>query len=138
VTIIQHSQGVTGPGSLGAGAADKTQTAPNLATQPQTQAPSGSGTQAQPGEVEITPTAQLLAGLAQQIAATPDIDQSRVDAVRQALGGGSYQINSSRIADGLLTAQKIDAQAAAGAGPGAQSTTAKAFAATAQLGSERS
>ena len=136
MTIIQHNQGVTGSGSLGAGAAEKTQTAPNPASQLLTQAPPGSASQ--PGEVEITPTAQLLAGLAQQIAATPDIDQSRVDAVRQALGGGSYQIDSSRIADGLLAAQKIDAQAAAGASAGPQSTTAKAFAATAQLGSDPS
>jgi negative regulator of flagellin synthesis FlgM len=136
VTIIHHSQGVTGPGGLGTGAADKTQSAPNLASQPQTPVPQGSGSV--PGEVEITPTAQLLAGLSQQIADAPDVDQTRVDAVRQALGGGAYQIDSSRIADGLLAAQKIDAQAAAVASPGPQSTTAQAFAATAQLGADRS
>jgi negative regulator of flagellin synthesis FlgM len=136
VTIIHHSQGVTGPGGLGTGATDKTQTAPNQASQAQTQVEPGSS--AQPGEVEITPTAQLLANLAQQIAATPDIDQSRVDTIRQALASASYQIDSSRVADGLLAAQKIDAQAAAGASPGPQSATAKAFAATAQLGSDPS
>jgi negative regulator of flagellin synthesis FlgM len=136
VTIIHHSQGVTGPGGLGAAATDKTHTAPNQASQSQAQAEPGSSTQ--PTEVEITPTAQLLANVAQQIAGTPDIDQSRVDAIRQALERGSYQIDSSRVADGLLAAQKIDAQAAAGASPGPQSATAKAFAATAQLGSNPS
>jgi negative regulator of flagellin synthesis FlgM len=136
VTIIHHSHGVTGPGGLGTGATDKTQTAPNQAAQGQNQAEPGSSAQA--GEVEITPTAQLLANLAQQIAGTPDIDQSRVDAIRQALASASYQIDSSKVADGLLAAQKIDAQAAAGASPGPQSATAKAFAATAQLGSDPS
>lgn len=136
MTIIHHSQGVTGPGGLGTGATDKTQTAPNQGAQGQT--PAQPGSSIQPGEVEITPTAQLLANLAQQIAGTPDINQSRVDSIRQALGGGSYQIDSGRVADGLLAAQKIDAQAAAGASPGPQSATAKAFAATAQLGSDPS
>jgi negative regulator of flagellin synthesis FlgM len=136
VTIIHHNQGVTGPGGLGAAATEKTYTAPNQAAQSQTQAEPGSSTQ--PAEVEITPTAQLLANVAQQIAGTPAIDQSRVDAIRQALASGAYQIDSSRVADGLLAAQKIDAQAAAGASPGPQSATAKAFAATAQLGSDPS
>jgi negative regulator of flagellin synthesis FlgM len=136
VTTIHHGQGVTGPSGLGAGAADRTQTAQTQASQVQTQIEPGSSSQ--PGEVEITPTAQLLATVAQQIAGTPDIDRSRVDSIRQALASGSYQIDASRVADGLLAAQKFDAQAAAGANPGPQSTTAKAFAATAQLGSDRS
>jgi flagellar biosynthesis anti-sigma factor FlgM len=134
VTIIHQGQGVTGPVGLGAAATDKTQTAQNQAAQ--AKAPMQPGSSTPPGEVEITPTAQLLAHVAQQIAGTAEIDQSRVDSVRQALGSGAYQIDSSRIADGLLAAQKIDAQAAAGASP--QSTTAQAFAATAQLGSDRS
>jgi negative regulator of flagellin synthesis FlgM len=136
VTIIHHGQGIATPAGLGSAATDKTQTAQNQASQAQPQMQPGSSTQA--GEVEITPTAQLLANVAQQIAGTADIDQSRVDSVRQALGSGTYQIDSGRIADGLLAAQKIDAQAAAGTSPGPQSTTAQAFAATAQLGSDRS
>jgi negative regulator of flagellin synthesis FlgM len=134
VTIIHHSHGVTSPGGLGTAAPDRTQTVPNQAAQGQAQAEPGSSPP--PGEVEITPTAQLLANVAQQIAGTADIDQSRVAAIRQALANGTYQIDSSRVADGLLAAQKIDAQAAAGASPGPQSATAKAFAATAQLGSD--
>lgn len=136
MTIIHHGQGVTGPAGLGTAATDKTQTAQNQASQAQAQMEPGSSSQ--PAEVEITPTAQLLANVAQQIAATADIDQNRVDSVRQALASGSYQIDSSRVADGLLAAQKIDAQAAAVASPGPQSTTAQAFAATAQLGTDRS
>lgn len=134
MTTIHHNPGIAGPAGLGAGAADKTQSAQNQAAQLPTQTEPGSSSQ--PGAVQITPTAQLLANVAQQIAGTPEIDQSRVDAIRQALASGSYQIDSSRVADGLLAAQKIDAQAAAGANPAAQSMTAKAFAATAQLGSD--
>lgn len=135
MTTIHQGQGVTGPAGLGAGAADKTATAQNQAAQAQSQTEPALSTQ--PGEVVITATAQLLANVAQQIAATSDIDQSRVDAIRQALGSGSYQIDSTRVADGLLAAQRIDAQAAAGASAGPQSA-AQAFAATAQLGSDES
>ena len=120
--------------------ASRTQAAPGQTAQPQTQArtptpPGGISAQA---EVEITPTAQLLATLEQQIAATPDINQSRVEPIRQALSSGSYQIDSSRVADGLLAAQKFDAQATQASGSGTQSSSAKAFADTAQFGSDRS
>jgi negative regulator of flagellin synthesis FlgM len=131
VTTIHHGLDVNAP---------RTQAAPGQTAQSQTQAqtqPQPSGT-APAAEVEITPTAQLLATLEQQIANTPDINQSRVDSIRQALSNGSYQIDSSRVADGLLAAQKLDAQATKAAGSATQSGSAKAFADTAQLGSERS
>ena len=133
MTTIHHGQGMTGLGGHGSVATEKAQSAQSAGAQLQTQAEPGSSSQ--PGEVEITPTAQLLANVAQQLAATPDVDQSRVDSIRQALSNGSYQVDSSRVATGLLAAQKMDAQASS-AGP--QSTTAKAFAATAQLGSDPS
>ena len=130
MTTIHHGLDVNAP---------RTQAAPGQTAQAQTQAQ----TQAQPGvvapaEVEITPTAQLLANLEQQLAGTPDLDQSRVDSIRQALSNGSYQLDSSRVADGLLAAQKFDALATKASGSVAHSTTAKAFADTAQLGSDRS
>jgi negative regulator of flagellin synthesis FlgM len=136
VTRIHHGLDVNVPGAPGSGSADKTQAAPGQTTQPQTQAQPG--LVSQPAEVQITPTAQLLASLEQQISSTPDINQSRVDPIRQALSDGSYQVDSSRVADGLLAAQKFDAQAAQGSGAGTQSTSAKAFVDTAQLGSDRS
>ena len=61
-----------------------------------------------------------------------------MDSIRQALSNGSYQIDSSRVADGLLAAQKFDAQATQAVGSVTQSSSAKAFADTAQLGSNRS
>ncbi len=130
MTRIHNGLDVNGPGGLSSGSADKTQAAPGQTAQPQTQPQAGSAGQS--AEVEITPTAQLLATLEQQIAGTPDINQSRVDPIRQALGDGSYQIDSSRVADGLLAAQKFDAQAADASGSGAQASNARAFTDTAQ------
>ena len=130
MTTIHHGLNVNGPGGLGSGSADKTQAASGQTTQPQT--PAQPGTASPPADVEITSTAQLLATLEQQIASAPDINQSRVDSIRQALSNGSYQVDSSRVADGLLAAQKFDAQAASGSGSSAQSATARAFAATAR------
>ncbi len=128
MTTIHHGLNVNGPGGLGSGSADKTQAAAGQTAQSQT--PAQPGTAGPPTEVEITSTAQLLATLEQQIASAPDINQSRVDSIRQALSNGSYQIDSSRVADGLLAAQKFDAQAASGSG--SQSATARAFAETAR------
>jgi flagellar biosynthesis anti-sigma factor FlgM len=96
----------------------------------QTAAPTG-----QPTEVQITPTAQLMASLEQQLSSTPAFDQSRVDSVSQALSNGSYQVNAGRIADGLLSAQKFAAQASAGSGSAVQSKVVEAFTTIAQLGS---
>jgi negative regulator of flagellin synthesis FlgM len=114
VTTIHHGLDLNGPGGLGSGSTDKTQSTQSSIAPPLTQAQQGSTSQA--SEVEITPTAQLLANVEQQLASTPVINQSRVDSIRQALSNSSYQIDSSRVADGLLAAQKFDAQAAAGTG----------------------
>ncbi len=118
------------------GSADKTQ-ATQAKTADRTSQVHSSTATGQPAEVDITPAAQLMAGLEQQLAGTPDIDQSRVDSISQALSNGSYQIDAQRIADGLLSAQKVDAQASAGPAAGTQSNLLKAFTTTAQLGSDK-
>jgi negative regulator of flagellin synthesis FlgM len=133
VTIIHNGLDVN-PAGLGTAATDKTETAPGQATAAQTQTQPGSDSPSQ--QVQITPTAQLLASLEQQLAATPEVDQGRVDSLRQALSNGTYQVDAGRVADGLLAAQKLTAQAAAGSGSAAQAQSLKAFATTAQLGSD--
>jgi negative regulator of flagellin synthesis FlgM len=132
MTTIQHRPD-PGLAGIGLGSADKTQTASGLNVQTQAQPQGQPGIVAQPGEVDITPTAQRLAQVEQRISSTPEVDQGRVDAIRQALSNGSYQVDAARVADGVLAAQKFDAQAAAAA-DGAQSKSARAFATTAQLG----
>jgi len=129
VTTIHRGQDVNGLAGLGSGSADRTQAAQGQSTPPPSvQQPATT----QPDEVAITPTAQLLAKLEQQIAGLPDLNQSRVDAIRQALGTGAYRVDAGRVADGLLGAQKFDAQAATPAGSVMQSGPAKAFADTAK------
>jgi len=132
VTTIHHGLGVH-PSGLGSVASEKTQTSLGQAT---------AATPAQPGgeaptspEVQITSAAQLLAAVERQLANTPEVDSGRVDATRQALSEGSYQVDSEQVADGLLAAQNLTAQAAAGTL--AQPQSLKAFASTAQLGPDQ-
>jgi negative regulator of flagellin synthesis FlgM len=133
VTKIHHGLDLNGPASLASGSTEKAQSAQSPLTQALNQTQQGAAS-APAGEVEITPAAQLLANVEQQLAGTPEVDQSRVDSIRQALSSGTYQIDSSRVADGVLAAQRFDAQASSGSATGTQSNTIKAFESTAQLG----
>ena len=109
MTIIHRGLDVSATG-LGTGAADKTQTGQGPAASAQTQAqPDASN----PQEVQITSAALLLANVEQQLAKAPALDQTRVDSIRQALSNGTYQVDSGRIADGVLAAQRFDARVAA-------------------------
>ncbi len=108
------------------GSADKTQATQSTSADQTSQQAQVSAT-SQPSEVDITPTAQALASLEQQLASTPDIDQSRVDSISKALSNGTYKIDAARIADGVLAAQNFDAQASAGTATAAQSHTVKAY-----------
>jgi len=110
VTIIHRGLDVNAAG-LGTGAADKTQAGQGQGASAQAQAQPDGSAPAQ--EVQITPAALLLANVEQQLAKTPAVDQNRVDAIRQALSNGTYQVDSGRVADGVLAAQRFDAQVAA-------------------------
>lgn len=48
--------------------------------------------------VQISPEAQQLQQVTEQIRQLPDADQGRIAKLKQAIADGSYQINSSRIA----------------------------------------
>ena len=124
MTIIHN--GLEASLGLSSGSADRTQAAPSTIAEQAAQAQNGASS-AQPGEVAITSTAQQLASLEQQLNGLPDVDQSRVDSISQALSNGSYQVDAGRIADGLLSAQKFDAQASAGSASGTQSNPLKAY-----------
>jgi len=52
--------------------------------------------------VHLTSSARSLAGLALLVAASPDIDSSRVAAVQQAIDSGQYTVSAERIASRLL------------------------------------
>ena len=52
--------------------------------------------------VELTSGAQLLSRLEKSLATLPDIDASRVDAVKTAIANGDYEIDAEKIADTLI------------------------------------
>ncbi len=52
--------------------------------------------------VELTSGAKLLERLEKTLASLPDIDASRVEAVKTAIASGDYEIDAVKIADALL------------------------------------
>lgn len=57
-------------------------------------------------QVSLTPTAQQLRGLEQQIADQPVVDSQKVNAVKEALANGSFEINPERIAAKMMSLEK--------------------------------
>ena len=53
-------------------------------------------------QLSLTTSARLLKELNEVIAATPEVDSSRVEAIKQAIAEGTYQVDAGRIADQLL------------------------------------
>jgi negative regulator of flagellin synthesis FlgM len=56
--------------------------------------------------VELTSSAKLLERLEKTLASLPEIDRTRVEAVKAAIENGDYQIDAGRIADALLRADR--------------------------------
>jgi negative regulator of flagellin synthesis FlgM len=52
--------------------------------------------------VQITDSARQLAALEQAIRAFPDVDQAKIDQIRNAIANGTYQVSPERIADKLM------------------------------------
>lgn len=76
--------------------------APQPAADKATAAPQGPSAD----QVSLTPTAQQLRGLEQQIADQPVVDTQKVNAVKEALASGSFEIDPSRIADKMMSLEK--------------------------------
>jgi negative regulator of flagellin synthesis FlgM len=52
--------------------------------------------------VELTSSARLLERVEKSLAGMPDLDSSRIEAVRSAIERGDYSIDAERIAEALL------------------------------------
>lgn len=66
-----------------------------------------SGQPASTGDtVELTSSAKLLERLEKTLASLPDIDSSRVAAVKAQIENGEYQIDVEKIADALIRTDK--------------------------------
>lgn len=57
-------------------------------------------------QVSLTPTAQQLRGLEQQIANQPVVNADRVNAVKEALANGSFEIHPEQIAGKMMSLEK--------------------------------
>ena len=62
----------------------------------------GAGSAQGSDQLSLTTSAQLLKELNEVVAATPEVDSSRVEAIKQAIADGTYQVDAGRIADQLL------------------------------------
>lgn len=67
----------------------------------QSNAPTARGDQ-----ISLTPTAQQLRTLEDKIAAQPVVDTQKVNAVKDALANGSFEINAERIAGKMMSLEK--------------------------------
>ncbi len=70
------------------------------------QAEAGNSAAAQGDRVSLTDSARQLQALENQVASQPVVDSQRVDAVRQAIADGSFDINADRIADKLISIEQ--------------------------------
>ena len=57
-------------------------------------------------QVSLTPTAQQLRSLEEKVAAEPVVDTQKVNAVKDALANGSFEINAERIAGKMMSLEK--------------------------------
>ncbi len=62
--------------------------------------------------VSLTDTAALMQRLSQRISEAPTVDQQRVDAIRQSLAAGTYQIDPSRVAEKMIAYESALAEGA--------------------------
>jgi len=72
-------------------------------------AESGEAGRAQTGSdsVHLTDSARRLNSLTEQVAAAEPVDSSRVEAVRQALDDGSYQVDAEKLAGKLMAFDRL-------------------------------
>ena len=57
-------------------------------------------------QVSLTQAAQQLRGLEQEIADHPVVDTRKVEAIKEALANGSYEIDSNRVAGKMMDLEK--------------------------------
>jgi negative regulator of flagellin synthesis FlgM len=88
-----------------------------VAAAPEARLRPGSAPRVNTGEsvqnVQLSPLATTLQKAEAALAQTPEVDQSRIEEIKQAIRGGQFKIDTSRIADGLIAdvRQMLDSQA---------------------------
>lgn len=67
----------------------------------------GTASQGPTDEVSLSTGALTLLEIRQRLSAQPDLDQKRVDAIREALNQGSYRIDTRRVAEALIAHERL-------------------------------
>ncbi len=65
-------------------------------------AQTGGGANAGQDKVSLTDMASRMKSLEQKLAQLPEVDQSRVDRVRDSLSRGEYRVDADRVADKMM------------------------------------
>lgn len=82
-------------------------TRPGTVERPVGEAPATPGPAAPAADsVTLTNSARTLQKLSDAIAASPVVDSVRVDAIKGAIAGNSYQVDSQKVADKLIAADR--------------------------------
>lgn len=64
-------------------------------------------TQSASDSVQLTDSARRLSSLTEQVAAGEAVDAGRVDAVRQAIEDGSYQVDAEKLAGKMMAFNRL-------------------------------
>jgi len=83
----------------------------SVAATPTAVGPGASRAGAATFQVRITSDASTLAALERAVAATPEVDAGRVEAVQKALADGNYQVDPRRTAEQFLRLENLVAAA---------------------------
>ncbi len=67
----------------------------------------GPGTSPQGESVELTPQARQLKALEEALAREPAIDAARVASIKAAIEAGTYPIDTRRLAENILKAERL-------------------------------
>ena len=86
-----------------ASSAHKPSSTPNTATHSTT---TQDATQQPQNEVSVSSTAALLSRLQRSLGSTPAVDQNRVDSISKAIAAGTYNVDSDKIAHGLINTER--------------------------------
>lgn len=68
-----------------------------------TTATAGQEASSERSSVSLSQQAQQLQGIEERLRELPEVDSERVNQIKQAIADGSYQVDSNRIADKLLS-----------------------------------
>ncbi len=71
-------------------------------SQPTSESSRGSGEAGTDDRVSLTSTATALQQVEEQLAKLPDVDSKRVEAIKQAIENGSFEIDSNQVAEKLV------------------------------------